>query len=140
LRSLDFYSDDEMPLLTFIVVKKRHHTRLFKLSEENFVSNVEPGTIVDSNITTSSSRMNFFLNSHEAQKGTNQIGNYVVLVNEIDFTLEEIEELTYALCHTDQRSTKTEAIPSLVHLADRAASNTRKLFPNSTRYSYTFIR
>ncbi len=131
-----------MPLLTFIVVKKRHHTRLFKLREESFASNVEPGTIVDSGITApvSSSRMQFFLNSHEAHKGTNQIGNYVVLVNEIDYTLEEIEELTYALCHTDQRSTKTEAIPSLVHLADRAASNTRKLFPNSKRYSYTFIR
>jgi hypothetical protein len=56
--------------------------------------------------------MHFFLNLDEALKGTNQIGNYVVLVNEIDYTLKEVEELTYALCHTDQPSTKTEVIPS----------------------------
>ena len=126
--------DASAPLLTFIVVKKRHHTRLFRLSPSLAVTNVESGVVVVSSIVNPK-YLHFFLNSHEPRLGTNKIGNYVVLVNEIQYSLVELEELTYSLCHTDQRidSRSSESIPSVLHLADAAAGKARQLFDSRTR-------
>ncbi|CAM4764127.1 unnamed protein product [Rotaria magnacalcarata] len=124
------------PLLTFIVVKKRHHTRLFRLLPSTDIANVESGVVVDTSIVNSNPNyLNFLLNSHEPGLGTNRIGNYVVLTNGTEYSLSELEELTYSLCHVDQRidDRLSESIPSVVHLADAAASNARQLFDNSTR-------
>ncbi|CAF4018323.1 unnamed protein product [Rotaria sp. Silwood2] len=129
-------TNSSSPLLTFIVVKKRHHTRLFRLVTSTDIANVESGVVIDSSIVNSNPNyLNFFLNSHEPGLGTNKIGNYVVLVNEIEYSLSELEELTYSLCHTDQRidSRLSESIPSVLHLADAAASKARQLFNSSTR-------
>ncbi|CAF1371819.1 unnamed protein product [Rotaria sordida] len=56
-------------------------------------------------------------------------------INEIQYSLSELEELTYSLCHTDQRidNRLSESIPSVLHLADAAASTARQLFDSSTR-------
>lgn len=130
------------PLLTFIVVKKRHNTRFFQISpstdcnQSDIISNVESGVVVDTTIVnTNSDYLNFFLNSHEPRLGTNKIGNYVVLLNETECSLEELEEITYSLCHADQRidNRSSESIPGIVHLADAAASRARQLFGNSER-------
>lgn len=118
------------------MVKKRHHTRLFRRSSPREVINVESGIVVDTSIVSVyQNYSNFFLNSHEPRIGTNKIGNYVVLVNEIEYSLTDLEELTYSLCHADQRidNRSSESIPSVVHLADAAASNGRQLFENNTR-------
>jgi hypothetical protein len=117
-----------------IVVKKRHNTRLFRLLPSSDVVNVESGVVVNSSIVNPN-YLNFFLNSHEPRLGTNKIGNYVVLVNEIQYSLSQLEELTYSLCYTDQRidSRSSESIPGVVHLADAAASKARQLFDSSTR-------
>ncbi|CAF3312114.1 unnamed protein product [Rotaria socialis] len=124
------------PLLTFIVVKKRHHTRLFRLLSSTDITNVESGVVVDTSIVNSNPNyLNFLLNSHEPGLGTNRIGNYVVLTNGIGYSLSELEELTYSLCHIDQRidDRLSESIPSVLHLADAAASKARQLFDNNTR-------
>lgn len=125
-----------IPLLTLIIVKKRHHTRLFRRLPSSEIINVESGVVVDSSIvTTYLNYSSFFLNSHEPIIGTNKIGNYVVLVNEIGYSLNDLEELTYSLCHVDQRidNRLSESIPSVIHLADAAASKARQLFNNNTR-------
>ena len=124
----------QSPLLTFIVLKKRHNTRFFRVSPSSAVSNVEFGVVVDTSIISANpDYLNFFLNSHEPRLGTNKIGNYVTLVNEIKFSLSELEELTYSLCYTDQRidSRSSESIPSVLHLADAAAAKSRQLFDDS---------
>ena len=122
--------------MAVIVVKKRHHTRLFRILPSSAAVNVESGVVVDTTIVNADAQYdNFFLNSHEPCLGTNRIGNYVVLVNEIQYSLSELEELTYSLCFTDQRidSRSSESIPSIVHLADAAASKARQLFGSSPR-------
>lgn len=125
--------NSDLPLLTFMVVKKRHHTRLFRLSSSS-IDNVESGVVVDTSIVNMN-YPNFFLNSHEPCLGTNKIGNYVVLVNDIGYTLNDWEEITYSLCHADQRigSQSSESIPSVVHLADTTASKARQFYGNNTR-------
>jgi hypothetical protein len=49
------------PYLTYIVVSKRHHTRLFPTNSDK---NVSAGTVVDSHDITNATTYDFFLNSH----------------------------------------------------------------------------
>lgn len=54
------------PMVTFLVVQKRHHTRFFptrKEDEDGKNHNVPPGTVVDSKITHPI-ELDFFLVSH----------------------------------------------------------------------------
>jgi eukaryotic translation initiation factor 2C len=54
------------PIVTFLVVQKRHHTRFFptrKEDEDGKNHNVPPGTVVDSKITHPI-ELDFFLVSH----------------------------------------------------------------------------
>ena len=127
-------AEGRLPLLTFMIVKKRHNTRLFRIRSSSTVENVESGVVVNYSIVNPN-YLNFFLNSHEPRLGTNKIGHYVVLLNEIDYSSTDLEELTYSLCHADQRisSDSSESIPSLVHLADAAASKAKQLFGNAPR-------
>ncbi|CAF3522455.1 unnamed protein product [Rotaria sordida] len=124
----DVYVKEPSPLLTFIVVKKRHHTRFFVLDHNNKTANIPPGLVVDTDVVHPG-QFSFFLNSHKALQGTNRPALYHVLYDEIHFTADELQLLTYYLCFTDPRSSTSEAIPSLVHQADLAASNARDLFP-----------
>lgn len=124
----DVYINEPLPLLTFVVVKKRHHTRFFMLDSRNQTVNVPPGLVVDTDIVHPG-QFSFFLNSHKALQGTNRPALYHVLYDEIKFTADELQLLTYYLCFTDPRSSTSEAIPSLIHQADLAASNARDLFP-----------
>lgn len=117
-----------------MIVKKRHHTRLFRIPSSSTIENVESGFVVDCSIVNPN-YLNFFLNSHKPRLGTNKIGHYVVLLNEIEYSSTDLEELTYSLCHADQRITSdsSESIPSLVHLADAAADKARQLFRTAPR-------
>ncbi|CAF2760829.1 unnamed protein product [Rotaria sp. Silwood2] len=124
----DVYENEPHPSLTFIVVKKRHHTRFFVLDHNNKTANIPPGLVVDTDVVHPD-QFSFFLNSHKALQGTNRPALYHVLYDEIKFTADELQLLTYYLCFTDPRSSTSEAIPSLVHQADLAASNARDLFP-----------
>jgi eukaryotic translation initiation factor 2C len=49
------------PYLTYIVVNKRHHTRLFPTDSEK---NVLAGTVVDSHDITNATTYDFYLSSH----------------------------------------------------------------------------
>jgi eukaryotic translation initiation factor 2C len=54
------------PLVTFIIVQKRHHTRFLPLNEADAIGragNVPPGTVVDTTVTHPSLQ-EYFLNSH----------------------------------------------------------------------------
>ncbi|CAF2366680.1 unnamed protein product [Rotaria sp. Silwood2] len=53
------------PYLTYIVVNKRHHTRIFP---DDLNSNVPAGTVVDSHVITNPTTYDFFLNSHHENK------------------------------------------------------------------------
>ncbi len=139
---LEIYGDkSKHPLLTFIVVKKRHNTRFFtynpNANQRNLNSRKAPketdnmsiGCVIDTTIVHPYQH-NFYLNSHNAYQGVNNPSLYHVLLDEIGFTADELQLLTYHLCFTDARSSASEAIPSVVHQADIAAFNARDLFCN----------
>ncbi|CAF1251060.1 unnamed protein product [Adineta steineri] len=127
------------PQLTFLVVKKHHNTRYFHYNDKTKeTKNISIGAVVDTTIVHPYQN-NFYLNSHNAFQGVNHPSLYHVILDEIGFTANELQLLTYHLCFTDPRSSASEAIPSVVHQADIAALKARDLFYDDGSSSATSI-
>ncbi|CAF3974303.1 unnamed protein product, partial [Rotaria magnacalcarata] len=119
------YMNNPLPKITFIIVKKRHNTRFFvRDPATGNMSNVQPGTVIDTDIVHPLG-FDFYLNSHAAIQGTSRPILYHVLYDEIGFSSDEIQSLTYFLCHSDVRCTKAVSIPAPVHYAHLAAYQSR---------------
>ncbi|OAY82125.1 Protein argonaute 1B, partial [Ananas comosus] len=116
---------DYNPLLTFIVVQKRHHTRLFAHNYNDRSSvdrsgNIRPGTVVDSTICHPT-EFDFYLCSHAGIKGTSRPAHYHVLWDENKFTADELQSLTNNLCYTYARCTQSVSIVPPAYYAHLAA-------------------
>nr|AGC95229.1 argonaute-3 [Penaeus monodon] len=110
------------PGITFIVVQKRHHTRLFCDDRDGVgkSKNVPPGTTVDQ-IITHPSEIDFYLCSHQGILGTSKPTHYRVLWDDNDMTMDELQSMSYALCHTYFRCTRSVSIPAPAYYAHLAA-------------------
>ncbi|EOY30932.1 Stabilizer of iron transporter SufD / Polynucleotidyl transferase isoform 3, partial [Theobroma cacao] len=102
------------PPVTFIVVQKRHHTRLFASNHSDRSSteksgNILPGTVVDSKICHPT-EFDFYLCSHAGIQGTSRPAHYHVLWDENNFTADEIQSLTNNLCYTYARCTRSVSV------------------------------
>uniref|UniRef100_A0A673VMA2 Argonaute RISC catalytic component 2 n=1 Tax=Suricata suricatta TaxID=37032 RepID=A0A673VMA2_SURSU len=84
---------DYQPGITFIVVQKRHHTRLF---------------CTDKN-----------------ERGTSRPSHYHVLWDDNRFSSDELQILTYQLCHTYVRCTRSVSIPAPAYYAHLVAFRAR---------------
>ncbi|KAF5762029.1 putative post-transcriptional gene silencing PAZ-Argonaute family [Helianthus annuus] len=113
------YTEHYRPFVTFVVAQKRHTTRLF-LNNENDIGNVPPGTVVDTNIVHTSN-FDFYLCSHFGGMGTSKATHYSVIWDEIGFSANEIQRLTYDLCFVFARCTKPVSLVTPVYYADLLA-------------------
>lgn len=92
---------DYKPPITFLVVQKRHHTRLFPCNprdSEDRNCNVPAGTCVDT-IITHPTAQDFYLVSHASIQGVAKPTKYRTLWDDKDMSDNDIEQLTYYLCH-----------------------------------------
>uniref|UniRef100_A0ACD5W5V3 Uncharacterized protein n=1 Tax=Avena sativa TaxID=4498 RepID=A0ACD5W5V3_AVESA len=117
------------PQVTFIVVQKRHHTRLFAhnhndLSSVDRSGNILPGTVVDSKICHPT-EFDFFLCSHAGIKGTSRPAHYHVLWDENNFSADALQTLTNNLCYTYARCTRSVSIVPPAYYAHLAAFRAR---------------
>ncbi|KAF5730258.1 protein argonaute 1 [Tripterygium wilfordii] len=117
------------PPVTFVVVQKRHHTRLFanNHSDRNAVNksgNILPGTVVDSKICHPT-EFDFYLCSHAGIKGTSRPAHYHVLWDENKFSADELQSLTNNLCYTYARCTRSVSIVPPAYYAHLAAFRAR---------------
>lgn len=116
------------PKVTFLVVQKRHHTRFFptkKEDEDGKNHNVPPGTVVDRTITHPI-ELDFFLVSHASIQGVSRPTKYHLLWNDDDkMTTDELEQLTYYLCHMFSRCTRSVSYPAPTYNAHLAAYRAR---------------
>ncbi|XP_063944952.1 protein argonaute 10-like [Daucus carota subsp. sativus] len=92
------------PPVTFVVVQKRHHTRLFANNnrDHNLVDrsgNILPGTVVDSKICHPT-EFDFYLYGHAGIQGTSRPTHYHVLWDENKFSADGLQSLTNNLCYT----------------------------------------
>jgi len=115
--------DGYEPPITFLVVQKRHHTRFFPTNpkdESGRSRNVPPGTIVDHTITFKP-EMNFYMVSHQGIQGTSRPTKYHVLWDDNNLSPDDIEIITYYLCHTFVRCTRSVSYPAPTYYAHLAA-------------------
>nr|GMD24125.1 eukaryotic translation initiation factor 2C [Ipomoea batatas] len=93
-----------LPPVTFVVVQKRHHTRLFPANHDDRrmtdkSGNILPGTVVDTKICHPT-EFDFYLCSHAGIQGTSRPAHYHVLYDENAFTADALQNLTNCLCYT----------------------------------------
>ncbi|KAJ0238931.1 Protein argonaute 5 [Hirschfeldia incana] len=118
-----------LPRVTFVVVQKRHHTRLFPAQHGNRETtdrsgNIQPGTVVDTKICHPT-EFDFYLNSHAGIQGTSRPAHYHVLVDENGFTADALQMLTNNLCYTFARCTRSVSIVPPAYYAHLAAFRAR---------------
>ncbi|XP_063893482.1 protein argonaute-2 [Helicoverpa armigera] len=113
------------PEVLFLLVQKRHHTRLFN-EGVNKQQNVEPGTVVDTDIVHSS-ELDFYLVSHQAIKGTARPTRYHAVCNDGKIPDDEVEQLTYYLCHLYSRCMRSVSYPTPTYYAHLACLRARSL-------------
>ncbi|XP_024310310.1 protein argonaute 18 isoform X1 [Brachypodium distachyon] len=120
---------NEEPQITFIVVQKRHHTRLFPnnhsdMSSKDSSGNVLPGTVVDRQVCHPT-EFDFFLCSHAGIKGTSRPTHYHVLRDDNKFTADALQSLTNNLCYTYASCTRSVSIAPPVYYAHKLAFRAR---------------
>ncbi|KAK4473983.1 hypothetical protein MN116_003301 [Schistosoma mekongi] len=117
----------EEPALTFIVVQKRHHIR-FKPKDPR-LRNVEPGTVVDTDITHPR-EFDFYICSHEGIQGTSKPAHYHVLYDDSNFTSDDLQLFTYYLCYAYMRCSRSVSYPAPVYYSHLAAFRARDWLSN----------
>jgi len=100
------------PQITYIVVQKRHHTRFFPTDNNKYKNgNALAGTVVDQGINHPTEG-DYYLLSHEGIQGTSRPCHYQVLWDDSDFSADELEVLSYYLCHLYSRCTRAVSYPT----------------------------
>ncbi|KAK3019755.1 hypothetical protein RJ639_004201, partial [Escallonia herrerae] len=121
--------ENYLPRVTFVVVQKRHHTRLFPVDHNDRNStdksgNILPGTIVETKICHPT-EFDFYLCSHAGIQGTSRPTHYHVLFDENGFSADELQMLTNNLCYTYARCTRSVSIVPPAYYAHLAAFRAR---------------
>ncbi|KAI0164196.1 ribonuclease H-like domain-containing protein [Xylariaceae sp. FL1272] len=120
------------PKITIVVSVKRHQTRFYPTDENNTVRsrNIRNGTVVDRGVTQAT-MWDFFLTAHKGLQGTSRPARYTVLLDEIfrgrpkENAANELEKLTYQMCHLFGRATKAVSICPPAYYADIACTRSR---------------
>ncbi|XP_064212606.1 argonaute-2b isoform X2 [Tribolium castaneum] len=124
--------DDYEPKITFLVVQKRHHTRLFPTNprdSEDKNNNVPAGTCVDTHITNPRMQ-DFYLVSHASIQGVAKPTKYCTLWDDNNMNNDDIEELTYHLCHMFTRCNRSVSYPAPTYYAHLAAARAKVYIEN----------
>ncbi|KAF2292336.1 hypothetical protein GH714_020210 [Hevea brasiliensis] len=112
-----FKSEVDVPKFIVIVAQKGHYTKLFQdISPEN----VPSGTVVDTEIVHPRN-YDFYLCAHASMIGTSRPAHYHVLLDEIGFSPDELQNLIHALSYVSQRSTTAIRIVAPLRYANLAA-------------------
>lgn len=122
------------PPITYIVVQKRHHMRFIPKNAKDAEAsgNVPPGLCVDSNVCHPQG-FDFYLNSHAGIQGTSRPTLYSVLVDEVGFSADELQLLTYWMCHLYDRCTRSVSYCPPAYYAHHAAERGKLLLCNQSR-------
>jgi eukaryotic translation initiation factor 2C len=114
------------PRITYIALQKRHHVRLFPLSQQaaDRSGNCLPGTVVDKDITHSN-EFDFYLQSHAGLQGTSRPTHYHVLHDDNRMSSNDLQQLTYNLCYLFARSTSSVSYVAPCYYASLLCTRTR---------------
>ncbi|KAL8130712.1 hypothetical protein V2J09_019867 [Rumex salicifolius] len=111
------FGEDELPKFTVIVAQKRHYTKFF---QANTFENAPPGTVVDTGIVHQQN-YDFYLYAHGGTTGALRPAHYHVLLDEIGFSPDELQNFVYSLSYVGQRSNCAVSVVAPIYYAHLAA-------------------
>ncbi|XP_071707484.1 protein argonaute 4A-like [Rutidosis leptorrhynchoides] len=113
------YLDDTWdPKFMIIVAQKTHHTKFF---QPNSDANVPPGTIIDNKVCNPKNN-DFYLCAQNGPIGTTRPTHYHVLLDQIGFSPDDLQELVHSLSYVYQRSTTAISVVAPICYAHLAAA------------------
>ncbi|CAG9797657.1 unnamed protein product, partial [Chironomus riparius] len=123
------YGQKPQAEVTFVVVQKRHHTRFFptdaKFADKN--GNILAGTVVDKDIVHPF-QYQFFMASHTSILGVTKPSKYCILANESKIIADDIQAITFDLCHLFSRCNRSVSYPAPTYYAHLVAARGKNYF------------
>ncbi|MQM18739.1 hypothetical protein Taro_051734 [Colocasia esculenta] len=117
IKAVNHLGVEKFPKFTVIVAQKNHHTKLF---QDGAPDNVPPGTVVDLKIVHPRN-YDFFMCAHAGMIGTTRPTHYHVLLDEIGFSADDLQQFVHALSYVYQRSTTAISVVAPICYAHLAA-------------------
>ncbi|KAF8608018.1 Piwi-domain-containing protein [Ceratobasidium sp. AG-I] len=96
--------------------------------------NCPSGVVVD-DVVGHPTEFDFYLQSHSVSGGTARSAHYSVLHDENNFTQDSLQILTFALCHSNARTTRSISIPAPLHYANIVSWRAKIHFDPSVNYN-----
>lgn len=123
------------PTVTIVIVGKRHHTRFFATDprDADRSGNTIAGTVVDSGIVHPS-QFDFYLCSHAGLQGTSRPAHYHVVHDENGFTADSLQAISYNLCYTFARCTRSVSVVTPAYYAHLVAFRARFHFSRGSGF------
>ncbi|KAF3783946.1 argonaute 4B protein, partial [Nymphaea thermarum] len=130
IQACDLLERGYRPKITVIIAQKNHNTRLFQNSHDNVLPGSEacyrlllfPGTVIDTRICHPR-YFDFYMCAHAGIIGTSRPTHYHVLMDEIGFSVDDIQRLVHSLSYVLQRSTTAISIAAPIRYAHLAAEH-----------------
>ncbi|GER39342.1 argonaute family protein [Striga asiatica] len=118
IEACKFLDEKWSPKFVVIIAQKNHHTKFF---QPNAPENVQPGTIIDNKICHPKNN-DFYLCAHAGMIGTTRPTHYHVLLDEVGFAPDDLQELVHSLSYVYQRSTTAISVVAPICYAHLAAT------------------
>lgn len=120
------FAPDYAPTLTVVIVQKRHHTRFTVCNpgDADRSGNIPAGTVVDTSICHPT-LFDFFLCSHAGLQGTSRPTHYHVVYDDHKFSADDLQTLSYNLCYTFARCTRSVSVVTPAYYAHLVAFRAR---------------
>ena len=135
-----------LPRFTIVIAGKRHKTRFYPTQAQDAdpkSANPKPGTVVDRHVTEPRN-WDFFLQAHNALKGTARPCHYYVVLDEIfrqtyktvppqypgGNVSDILEDLTHSMCYLFGRATKAVSLCPPAYYADIVCERARHYLIN----------
>ncbi|KAH8341627.1 hypothetical protein KR059_012367 [Drosophila kikkawai] len=105
------------PSFAYVVVTRSMNVRFF----HNGRQNPPPGTVVD-DVVTLPERYDFYLVSQKVNQGSVSPTSYNVLYSNIRFSPDQIQRITYKMCHLYYNWSGTTRVPAVCQYAKKLAT------------------
>ena len=120
-------AQNKWPKMAIIIVSKRHHTRFYPQRSDQANErtwNPKAGTVVDRGVTDAY-LYDFFLQAHNGLQGTARPARYVVIMDQLGFDANQLENFTHNMCYLFNRATKAVSICPPAYYADLLCERAR---------------
>ncbi|KAL1817283.1 hypothetical protein DCAR_0521706 [Daucus carota subsp. sativus] len=118
IEACKFLDEKWCPKFTVIIAQKNHHTKFFQPASPD---NVPPGTVIDNRICHPRNN-DFYLCAQAGMIGTTRPTHYHVLLDEIGFSPDDLQEFVHSLSYVYQRSTTAISVVAPICYAHLAAT------------------